>query len=100
MSTSWLIRLAAAAIAGTATENELFELPIQRWSYSIPALQFGVKPYSNPTPKEPPQRVELAEYKPTLPRVVLMKALLLVTAAPPFRYSNAAFQAYPIWPVK
>ena len=31
MSTSWLIRLATAAIAGIATENELFELPIQRW---------------------------------------------------------------------
>ena len=85
---------------GFATENVLFESPMKRWSYSRPTDQFGVKPYSNPTPKAPPQRVELAEAKPTPVAVSLMKTVLLVTAAPPFRYSSAAFQAYPIWPVK
>jgi len=50
--------MAAAAPAGT--EKELFELPIKRRSYSIPADQFGVKPYSKPTPMDPPQRVEVA----------------------------------------
>ena len=40
--------------------NELFALPINRWSYSIPADQFGAKPYSHPTPTVPPQRVALA----------------------------------------
>ena len=41
--------------------NELLALPMNRWSYSTPNDQFGVKPYSNPTPTVPPQRVELAE---------------------------------------
>ncbi len=47
----------------TFQRHKLFELPINRWSYSIPADQFGAKPYSNPTPTVPPQRVELAEAK-------------------------------------
>ena len=73
---------------------------MNRWLYSMPADQFGAKPYSKPTPTVAPQRVELAEKSSTSPSVVRMLKLLLVTAAPPFRYSNAAFQAQPIWPVK
>jgi hypothetical protein len=38
--------------------------PIHRWSYSKPTVQFGVKPYSQPTPTVPPQRVLLAENRP------------------------------------
>ena len=61
ISTSWLIRLLRkSALTGLTTENELLELPINRWSYSIPADQFGAKPYSQPTPTVPPQRVALA----------------------------------------
>ena len=61
ISTSWLIRLLRkAALIGLTTENELLASPMNRWSYSTPNDQFGVKPYSNPTPTVPPQRVELA----------------------------------------
>ena len=49
---------------GSATENELFAFPIHRWSYSTPKDQFGAKPYSNPTPKVPPQRVAVAATRP------------------------------------
>src|SRR3954470_17041293 len=92
-STSWLTRLSAPATIGLATENELLASPRNRWSYSTPNDQFGAKPYSNPTPTVPPQRVELAAAS-SMP-VTLLKMLkrLLVTAAPPFRYSSAAFQA-------
>ena len=41
--------------------NELLASPMNRWLYSTPNDQFGVKPYSNPTPTVPPQRVALAE---------------------------------------
>ena len=34
-------------------------VPIHRWSYWTPNDQLGVKPYSNPTPRVPPQRVAL-----------------------------------------
>ena len=34
---------------------------MNRWLYSTPNDQFGAKPYSNPTPTVPPQRVALAE---------------------------------------
>src|SRR5256885_3283479 len=93
ISTSWLIRLRAPATIGLTTENELLASPMNRWSYSRPTDQFGAKPYSNPTPTTPPQRVELAEASSTPVSVVRMLARLLVTAAPPFRYSSAAFQA-------
>ncbi len=43
---------------GSAVLKELFEVPIRRWSHSAPIDQFGAKPYSNPTPSVPPQRVE------------------------------------------
>ena len=41
--------------------NVLLASPIHRWLYSTPNDQFGAKPYSNPTPAVPPQRVALAE---------------------------------------
>ena len=41
--------------------NELLASPMNRWLYSTPNDQFGAKPYSNPTPTVPPQRVALAE---------------------------------------
>src|SRR5690242_19986269 len=101
MSTSWLMRsLSTAASRGSATEKELFACPMNRWSYSIPADQFGAKPYSTPAPTVAPQRVLLAETRP-MP-VVLSNMLnrLLVTAAPPFTYNSVAFHAQPSWPVK
>ena len=50
-----------AASTGLRPENELLASPMNRWSYSRPTDQFGAKPYSNPTPTTPPQRVELAD---------------------------------------
>src|SRR5689334_22381527 len=100
MSTSWLMRLTAPATMGLTIVNELFELPMKRWSYSTPNDQFGVKPYSNPTPRAPPQRVELADATVAQQAVVTMSKRLSVTAAPPLTYSSAAFQAQPICPVK
>ena len=50
--------------------NELLASPMNRWSYSRPNDQFGVKPYSNPTPTVPPQRVALAEASSTLISVI------------------------------
>src|SRR5271169_4063747 len=73
---------------------------MKRWSYSRPSDQFGVKPYSNPRPKAPPQRVELAEARPIPPTVELTVEVLLVTAAPPFTYSSHVSQAKRNWPVK
>ena len=46
---------------GLTTVNELLASPMNKWSYSTPNDQFGAKPYSNPTPTVPPQRVALAE---------------------------------------
>jgi hypothetical protein len=34
--------------------------PMNRWSYSTAADQFGAKPISIPVPTAPPQRVSLA----------------------------------------
>src|SRR5689334_20622449 len=45
--------------------KELLAFPIQRWSYSMPNDQFGVKPYSKPTPNVPPQRVAPDVTRPT-----------------------------------
>ena len=56
MSTSWLIRLFKNAAGSAAVVNVLLVSPRNRWSYSTPNDQFGVKPYSNPTPMVPPQR--------------------------------------------
>ena len=85
MSTSWLIRLLRkAASIGLTIENELLASPIHRWLYSTPNDQFGAKPYSNPTPTVPPQRVALTAASSTLLIVVRMLKRLLVTAAPPF----------------
>src|ERR1700719_3827136 len=93
ISTSWVIRsLRKAALIGLTTENELFELPINRWSYSIPADQFGAKPYSQPTPTVPPQRVALAAASSAPVSVLSMLKRLLVTAAPPFKYTSAPLQ--------
>src|ERR1700723_1496795 len=94
------MRLSAPATMGFATENELFELPMKRWSYSTPTDQFGVKPYSNPTPTVPPQRVAVAAASSVLVSVSSMLKRLLVTAAPPLTYTSTVFQAQPIWPVK
>src|SRR4030095_3616279 len=93
ISTSWLTRLFKNAAGSAAVVKLLLELPIHRWLYSTPNDQFGVKPYSNPTPTVPPQRVELAEAnsKPEMLSRTLKR--LLVPAAPPFTYSSAAFQA-------
>src|SRR5437762_6086315 len=93
ISTSWLIRLSAPATMGLATEKELLASPMNKWSYSTPKDQFGAKPYSNPTPTAPPQRVALAEASSTPVAVLRMLKRLLVTAAPPLTYSSAAFQA-------
>ena len=94
MSTSWLILLfTKAALIGLTSENELLASPMKRWLYSTPNDQFGVKPYSNPTPMVPPQRVAVADAN-SAPAIVLrMLKRLLVTAAPPFTYSRAAFRA-------
>src|SRR3954454_5688047 len=92
-STSWLTRLSAPATIGLATENELLASPMNKWSYSTPNDQFGAKPYSNPTPTTPPQRVEPAEASSAPVAVLRMLKRLLVTAAPPFTYSSAAFHA-------
>ena len=51
----------------------------------MPTDQFGVKPYSQPTPTAPPQRVELAEATLTPPGVLQMSNRFLVTAAPPLK---------------
>ena len=64
--------------------NELLASPMNRWSYSTPNDQFGAKPYSNPTPTVPPQRVALAEASSMPVRLSRMLKRLLVTAAPPF----------------
>ena len=67
MSTSWVIRLLRKlASIGLTIENELLASPIHRWLYSTPNDQFGVKPYSKPTPRVPPQRVALTEANSTL----------------------------------
>ena len=51
ISTSWVIRLLrTAAVRGLTPVNELLASPMNRWLYSTPNDQFGVKPYSNPTP--------------------------------------------------
>ena len=85
MSTSWLIRLLTkAASTGVRPVNELLASPMNRWLYSTPNDQFGVKPYSNPTPTVPPQRVALAEASSKPVSVSRMLKRLLVTAAPPF----------------
>ena len=54
------------------------------WSYSMPADQFGAKPYSKPTPTTPPQRVSLAEASSAEPGLVTIVYLSSTTAAPPF----------------
>src|SRR5258708_36560980 len=93
MSTSWVIRLLSTPTTfGLTIENELLASPRNRWSYSTPNDQFGAKPYSNPTPTVPPQRVELAAAR-SMP-VMLLKMLkrLLVTPGPPVTYNTAAFQ--------
>src|SRR6476620_725699 len=94
ISTSWLIRLLSApTTSGLTNVNELLESPMNKWSYSTPNDQFGAKPYSNPTPTAPPQRVALAAASSTPVRLLKTLKRLLVTAAPPFTYSSAAFQA-------
>jgi hypothetical protein len=50
------LRVAAMADA----ENTTLGLPMNRWSYSTAADQFGAKPISIPVPTAPPQRVSLA----------------------------------------
>ena len=85
MSTSWVIRLLrTAAVRRLTPVNELLASPMNRWLYSTPNDQFGVKPYSNPTPTVPPQRVALAEASSMPVNVSRMLKRLLVTAAPPF----------------
>src|SRR5215217_5510911 len=93
ISTSCLTRLLSTPATNAGDENELLRSPMNRWSYSTPNDQFGAKPYSNPTPTAAPQRVALAAASST--PVMLLRTLkrLLVTAAPPFTYSSAAFQA-------
>src|SRR6516164_11378408 len=96
MSTFWLTRsLSTAARRGSMpTVKVLFARPMNRWSYSTPNDQFGVKPYSKPTPTVPPQRVELVEaHKPLTVSQRLKR--LPVTAAPPLKYGRAEFQAQP-----
>src|SRR5579872_6849917 len=83
-----------------ACVNERSELPMKRWSYSIPTDQLGPKPYSNPVPTTPPQRVEFAETRSTPVAVELIAKLVFVTAAPPFTYHSQVSQAKPNWPVK
>src|SRR5580692_6150739 len=72
---------------------------MKRWSYSTPTDQFGVKPYSNPVPRTPPQRVELAEARPIPPMVELTVKVLFVTAPPAFKYHSHVSAAKPNWPV-
>ena len=60
----------------------LFSLKIK--SYSIPALQFGAKPYSQPTPTVPAHRVRSAEANPTPVKVLNKSQRWSATAAPPF----------------
>ena len=85
MSTSWLIRLLKkAAAAGVRPVNVLLASPMNRWLYSTPNDQFGAKPYSNPTPTVPPQRVALAEASSVPKTFSRTLKRLLVTAAPPF----------------
>src|SRR5437764_13861499 len=50
--------------ASPGVKNVLPSLWLKIWSYSMPALQFGAKPYSQPTPTVPPQRVRSAEANP------------------------------------
>ena len=64
--------------------NELLRCPMNRWSYSIPADQFGAKPYSQPTPTVPPQRVALCAASSVPEGVSRTLKRLSVTAAPPF----------------
>src|ERR1700746_919891 len=100
MSTSCLIRSIEPMSKGFTTPGKIKSLlPMNRWSYSKPTDQFGVKAYSNPVPKAPPQRVELAE---TLAPVKLsvMEKLLSVTAKPLLKYQSHVSQAKPNWPVK
>ena len=53
--------------------NVLLASPMNRWLYSTPNDQFGAKPYSNPTPTVPPQRVALTAAS-SVPRNVLKDA--------------------------
>src|SRR3954452_14837907 len=92
ISTSCRIRSLRKLAGIVLTENELLAVPINRWSYSMPADQFGAKPYSQPTPTVPPQRVALAAANSFPLSVPRMLKRLLVTAAPPLTYSKDAFQ--------
>jgi hypothetical protein len=55
----------------------------QKWSYSIPAEQFGVKRYSKPTHTEAPSLFDDAFTIPTPPALTTEK-LLFAHAPPPF----------------
>ena len=57
---------------------------MKRRSYSRPTVQFGEKPYSNPSPTVPPQRVELAPPAVTPVAMFVTSTKLRAVAAPPF----------------
>src|ERR1700746_1591448 len=100
MSTSCLIRSIEPMSKGFTTPGKIKSLlPRDSGSYSNPTDQFGEKAYSNPVPKAPPQRVELAE---TLAPVKLSvtEKLLSVTAKPLLMYQSHVSQAKPNVPVK
>src|SRR5258708_19761120 len=84
---------------GNTLVKVLLWVPMNIWSYSTAADQFEAKPYSTPAPTVAPQRVEVERSR-TVPVPVRRPSYLLsVTAAPPFAYRRALFQAKPIWPV-
>src|ERR1700687_6451619 len=86
-------------IGGSTDVKLTLRLPINRWSYSTAADQFGAKPNSRPVPTVAPQRVSLAESNSTPVVVTVPRYLSSVTAAAPFTYQRTLFQAYPTWPV-